>query len=110
MVVLTRIAVRSVVAAAGLFAPTAVAKPKPDLVVKTIPLRGRPYVVNGETADENTRFEFAVVNRGDRPAHKSLARVQLVHSRHGSFKLGYREIPADQSGRQAVKSRLRTGR
>jgi hypothetical protein len=102
-------------------APAANAKPKPkpkhpDLAVKTLPVQGQPFVLNGESAAEKTTFEFAVVNRGDKPTgRKSLANVQLVHSLHGSFKLGYREIPplnaheGDQGKATTPVTRLSTG-
>jgi CARDB len=98
MTAFVRVGLVSVLLLTSAFAASpATAKPKPkppDLQVKTLPLSGQPFALNGEAADQKTTFEFVVVNRGDKPtAHKSLAKVSLVHSQHGSFKLGYRDIP-----------------
>ncbi len=38
----------SVITATGLFAPTAAEKPKPDLVVKTIPLHGHVFAEDAQ--------------------------------------------------------------
>jgi hypothetical protein len=98
MTFLVRSGVASGVVLLALLVPTAaVAKPKPklpDLVVKTLPLQGQPYAVNGEAADSKTTFEFAAFNRGNKATgHKTLARLQIVHPIRGPFKFGYAEIP-----------------
>jgi hypothetical protein len=98
MTAVLRSGVASGVAILVLLVPAAAtAKPKPklpDLVVKTIPISGQGYAVNGEAADAKTTFEFAVFNRGNAAAdRKTVARLQLVHAIHGAFKFGYAAVP-----------------
>jgi hypothetical protein len=86
-------------AVAILLAPAVEAKPRPkpklpDLTVKTTPLEGQAYAVNGEAADRKTQFHLTVFNAGNKSTgRKTVVRVHLVHSIHGSYKLGYAEIP-----------------
>jgi CARDB protein len=93
-----------IVAVALLLAPAADAKPKPkpklpDLTVKASTVGGQPYAVIGEDPSAKTQFEFTVFNEGKKSTgRKTVARVQLVHSLHGSFKLGYRAIPELKPG------------
>jgi hypothetical protein len=95
-----------VAVAAMVLATAAPAKPRhkpkhPDLIVKTLPLQGQPYALNGDVPSDKTTFEFLVDNNTNVPlGKKTRAKVELVHSVHGAFPLGHKEIqdlPAHQA-------------